>query len=188
MSNVVHALPGPSNAPEEGGEEARVITVKEKWQGAVTEGSGFAAVPMALLRLQSKYELTATDMVVLINLLAHWWDPARPVYPRSTTIAKRMGVAKRTVQRSTERLLKSGLMEREFLDDGRRVFSFDLLAHRLSKDVYAAYEVQASEQALLKRKPSGSGPSALNQNEPPTGNPEAAQTLRSTHSRRRPQE
>jgi predicted transcriptional regulator len=187
MSNVAPSPSESSDAIQDDGGEAHVITVKEKWQGAVTEGSGFVAVPMSLLRLQSKYDLTATDMVVLINLLAHWWDPARPVYPRSTTVAKRMGVTKRTVQRSTERLLKSGMMEREFLEDGRRVFSFDLLAHRLSKDVHAAYEVQASERALLKRDITGSGLPALNENEPPTGNPEAAQTLRSPHSRR-PQE
>lgn len=69
-------------------EEAK-ITVKAKWQGAVNEGSGFVAVPMSLLRLQSRYNLNPTDMLVLINLLAHWWDPSQPVYPRSTTIAKR---------------------------------------------------------------------------------------------------
>ena len=188
MSSIAHASSESLVAIDNDGAEAHVITVKEKWQGAVTDGSGFVAVPMSLLRLQSKYDLTATDMLVLINLLAHWWDPARPVYPRSTTIAKRMGVTKRTVQRSTERLLKSGMMERDFLEDGRRVFSFDLLAHRLSKDVFAAYEVQASERLLLKQDSKKSGPSALNENEPPTGNPEAAQTLRSTHSRRIPQE
>lgn len=167
---------------------ARAITVAGKWQGAVTPGSGFVAVPMSLLRLQSKYNLTATDMIVLINLLAHWWDPARPVYPRSTTIAKRMGVTKRTVQRSTERLLKSGMMERNFLEDGRRVFSFDVLAHRLSKDLYAAYDAQAAENELLRQYSEGLRTLPLNENEPPTGKPEAAQTLRSAHSRRRPQE
>ena len=66
-------------------------TIKDKWQGAVTEGSGFVAIPMALLRLQTKLKLTPTDMVVLVNLLAHWWDPARAVFLRSTTIATRIG-------------------------------------------------------------------------------------------------
>lgn len=188
MSNVAQASSETFDVIPSDDAETHAITVKEKWQGAVTDGSGFVAVPMSLLRLQSKYALTPTDMLVLINLLAHWWDPARPVYPRSTTIAKRMGVTKRTVQRSTERLLKNGMLERQFLEDGRRVFSFDLLAHRLSKDVYAAYEVQASERSLLKRDSTGSGPQALNENEPPSGDPETAQTLRSTHSRRKPQE
>lgn len=126
-------------------EEATPITVKDKWQGAVTEGSGFVAVPLALLRLQSKYSLTPTEMLVLINLLAHWWDPKRAVYPRSTTIAKRMGVDKRTVQRATNKLMKSGLLARGYMEDGRRVFTFDCLVKKLAHDVPAAYTLQAQE-------------------------------------------
>ncbi len=126
-------------------EEAVKITVKEKWQGAVREGSGFVAVPMALLRLQSKYELSATDMLVLINLLGHWWEPTSPVYPRSSTIAKRMGVTKRTVQRSTKTLEKKGLLERDKLPDGKRVFLFEGLAKRVAKDVPIAFAAHATE-------------------------------------------
>lgn len=125
-------------------EEAK-ITVKEKWQGAVSEGSGFVAVPMALLRLQSRYALNPTDMLVLINLLAHWWDPSRPVFPRSTTIAKRMGVDLRTVQRATRKMEKAGLLERSKLADGKRVFNFDVLAKRVARDMPLAFAVQGQE-------------------------------------------
>lgn len=120
-------------------------TIAVKWQGAVTEGSGFVAVPMALLRLQSKYGLTPTDMLVLINLLAHWWDPARTVFPRTTTIANRMGMDKRTVQRSTNKMIKAGLISRSYLDNGTRTFSFEKLASRLARDVSIAYAIQARE-------------------------------------------
>ena len=123
-------------------------TIKDKWQGAVTEGSGFVAVPVALLRLQTKLNLTATDMVVLFNLLAHWWDPARAVFPRSTTIATRMGVAKRTVQRSTQKMVKAGLIDREFLDYGegkRRTFQFTPLAARLAKDINLSHQLAGQE-------------------------------------------
>lgn len=139
------------NAPElhgEGDVEPLPLTVKEKWQGAVTEGSGFVAIPMTLLRMQTKLELTATDMVVLINLLAHWWDPARAVFPRSATIANRMGVAKRTVQRSTQKMVKSGLIDREFLEfrDGkRRTFQFTPLAARLAKDINLSHQLAGKE-------------------------------------------
>ena len=121
------------------------ITVAEKWQGAVTAGSGFVAVPMALLRLQSNYRLNATDMLVLINLLAHWWDPARTVFPRTTTIAKRMGIDKRTVQRTTNKLMKAGLLSRSNLPDGRRSFGFEVLAKRLAEDLRIAYGIQGLE-------------------------------------------
>ncbi|SFP51210.1 helix-turn-helix domain-containing protein [Sphingomonas rubra] len=134
-----------SDAPAPSPDEATPITIKEKWQGAVTQGSGFVAVPVALLRLQSKYDLTPTDMLVLINLLAHWWDPARAVYPRSTTIAKRMGVDKRTVQRATQKLENAGLLSRDITEEGRRVFKFDRLVEKLARDVPAAYVIQAQE-------------------------------------------
>lgn len=137
-----------SELPSPDGAEPLPITVKEKWQGAVTDGSGFVAIPMSLLRLQTRLKLTPTDMVVLINLLAHWWDPARAVFPRSTTIAARMGIAKRTVQRSTQKMVKSGLIEREFIEfDGqrRRTFQFSTLATKLAKDITLSYQLAGKE-------------------------------------------
>lgn len=123
-------------------------TIKDKWQGAVTEGSGFVAIPVALLRLQTKLKLSATDMVVLSNLLAHWWDPGRAVFPRSSTIATRMGVAKRTVQRSTQKMVKAGLIERQFLEQGtkkRRTYQFTSLAARLAKDINLSHKLAGKE-------------------------------------------
>lgn len=121
-------------------------TIKDKWQGAVTQGSGFVAVPLALLRLQTKYGLSTTEMMVLINLLAHWWDPERAVFPRSTTIAARIGVEKRTVQRATQKMVRAGLITRGIDSEGRRVFSFEGLVAKLARDVPAAYAVQALER------------------------------------------
>lgn len=126
-------------------DEVTKITVKEKWQGAVTDGSGFVAIPIAFLRLQTKYSLTATEMLVIVNLLAHWWDPNRSVFPRTTTIAKRMGVDKRTVQRAINRAASLGLLSKERLDDGKRAYDFGPLARRLSKDVTLAYALQSEE-------------------------------------------
>jgi predicted transcriptional regulator len=124
-------------------------TVAKKWQGAVTEGSGFVAVPLSLLRLQSEYGLSATDMMVLINLLAHWWSPDSNVYPRNSIIARRMGVDARTIQRSTKRLIDLGLMRRTSTLDGRRVFSFDTLAKRVARDVPKSFDIQRNERVRL---------------------------------------
>lgn len=121
------------------------ITIKEKWQGAVTDGSGFVAIPVALLRLQTKYRLTPTEMLVVMNLLAHWWDPKRSVFPRTTTIATRMGVDKRTVQRAINKVASLGLLSKERLDDGKRAYDFNPLAQRLAKDVALSYARQREE-------------------------------------------
>lgn len=141
------ALSPPENLMADTAEslEDAKITIKEKWQGAVNEGSGFVAVPMALLRLQSRYNLNPTDMLVLINLLAHWWDPSKPVFPRSSTIAKRMGVDLRTVQRATRKMERAGLIEKQKLPDGKRSFNFEGLAHRVARDMPLAFKAQVQE-------------------------------------------
>ena len=144
--SVALAIRDETTAPLPAGEgDLPRVTVAEKWQGAVMPGSGFAAIPMALLRLQKSLGLSATDLVVLVNLLGHWWEPERGVYPRSTTIARRMGVTKRTVQRSTQRLVQLGLIDRDYQDDGRRVFGFNPLAARLAHDLALSRAVQKQE-------------------------------------------
>jgi Mn-dependent DtxR family transcriptional regulator len=84
-------------------------------------------------------------MLVLINLLAHWWDPAKAAFPRSTTIARRMAVDTRTVQRSTSKLANSGLMTKVVLPDGKRGYDFRKLAARLANDLPAAYGIRREE-------------------------------------------
>jgi hypothetical protein len=60
----------------------------------------FQIVPDLLLKNQKTLGLNATEMVVLLNVLMHWWHRDQKPFPRSTTIAKRMGITVRTVQRA----------------------------------------------------------------------------------------
>ena len=112
------------------------------WQGAVTSRSGFAAVPMSLLRLQGTLGISATDLIVLINLLAHRWRLEDAVFPRTSIVARRMGVDPRTVQRSIERLIKAGLMERETTRTGLRAYRFDKLNRLLAKDIESSLTIE----------------------------------------------
>jgi predicted transcriptional regulator len=75
--------------------------------------AGFQAVPDLLLKHQCELGLSPTDLAVLLNVLMHWWYPEKKPFPRSTTIAKRMGVTPRTVQRSLQQLEELGLLVRE---------------------------------------------------------------------------
>ena len=84
-------------------------------------------------------------MLVIINLLAHWWDPARSVFPRTTTVAKRMGVDKRTVQRAINKAAGLGLLTKETLADGKRAYDFRPLAKRLARDVTLSYSLHGEE-------------------------------------------
>lgn len=93
------------------------LPVYEKYGEAAV--AGFQAVPDLLLKNQGKLGLTPTDMVVLLNILMHWWYPEQKPFPRSTTIAQRIGVTARTVQRSISNLEANGLLVRETSADGR---------------------------------------------------------------------
>lgn len=86
--------------------------------------AGFQAVPDLLLKNQATLGLSTTDLVVLLNVLMHWWYPTQKPFPRSTTIAKRMGVSQRTVQRSLIQMESLGMLrrikeeDRTYLDPG----------------------------------------------------------------------
>lgn len=84
--------------------------VYSKW-GDVALG-GFQAVPDLLLRRQHELHLTSTDLVVLLNVLMHWWYADCPPFPRPTAIANRMGLNVRSVQRSVKDLETLGLIRR----------------------------------------------------------------------------
>lgn len=121
-----------------------VDSIAERWGPAVD--AGFVAVPNALFRAQDKLGLSPTDLVVLCNILMHWWHRDRSPTPRSTAIAKRSGIGHRTVQRSLRRLEKLGLVERvrvakdktEYKLDGLR----DQLAYQARSDVWYRPELR----------------------------------------------
>jgi hypothetical protein len=82
----------------------------DKWGDSLN--AGFQLLPDVLLRNQRRLNLSATDLVVLINVLMQWWFRDRHPFPKTTTIAGRMGASPRTVQRSLNRLEKLGLLQR----------------------------------------------------------------------------
>jgi predicted DNA-binding transcriptional regulator len=82
----------------------------EKWKAASLPG--WQPLPVVLLRNQTGLGLSATDMLVLVNVLSYWWYADQKPFVRVTTIAKRMGVDVRTVQRSIRKLVEKGLLER----------------------------------------------------------------------------
>lgn len=93
---------------------------------------GFQAVPDLLLKSQAKLKISPTDMVVLLNVLMHWWYPDDKPFPRSGSISKRIGVTPRTVQRSIQNLEEAGLLIRE-TSNGRTYLNPEPLVDRLEK-------------------------------------------------------
>lgn len=95
--------------------------------------AGFQAVPDLILKRQTDLGLSSTDVVVLLNVLMHWWYPAQKPFPRPSTIAKRMGLTKRTVQRSLQRMEELKLLAREKAEDGRTYLDPSALVAKLEE-------------------------------------------------------
>ena len=123
----------------------------DKWGGALD--AGFQILPDALVRGQHLLKLTATDLVVIANLNQAWWFADRRPYLTPRTIAKRMGVSERSVQRSLSRLRKRGLLLRykEKLDDGTTRYIHDLSGLRQALERLARRDLNysASRRAEL---------------------------------------
>lgn len=109
MNNA--ALSSSTANSEVSSSEATSTELQEKWGQAL--GRGFVVIPLELLRRQSELGLADNDLVVLLNLLSHWWYADDRPYPRTATIATRMGASTRTVQRCLDKLEKKGLIARE---------------------------------------------------------------------------
>jgi hypothetical protein len=94
-------------------EEARFSTrgvLAEKWGSALT--AGFQVIPNVLFRAQSRLKLDSVDCMILLNLNLHWWEKDNLPYPPPALIAQRMGVSRRTIERRSHRLQKTGWLKR----------------------------------------------------------------------------
>ncbi len=118
--------------------------IREKWGEAVGKGglTGFLALPETLIRGQDRLGLSSTEMMVLINILMHWWYADKNPFPSNHNIAKRMGINTRTVQRAIATLEEKGLVQRlvqRFHDkennvhSARRDIDLDGLVSRLNE-------------------------------------------------------
>lgn len=85
--------------------------VYEKW--GETARAGFQVVPDMLLKKMHLLDINPTELTVLLNILMHWWYREKKPFPRTTTIARRMGSKLRTVQHAIASLEEKKLIERE---------------------------------------------------------------------------
>jgi hypothetical protein len=90
---------------DSGEEPYRESRVRSKWD-YVTD-PGFLTLPYVLLLHQADLKISSEHLNVLLNVIAHWHSNGRMPYPRTTTIAKRMGISPRSVQRSLSWLIRN---------------------------------------------------------------------------------
>jgi len=127
-------------------ETAAPSLAEAKW-GAPAVKAGYQILPDALLRGQHLLKLTATDIVVIANLNQAWWFVDQLPYLQPHTIAKRMGISERSVQRSLRRLRKKRFLRqvRKPQPDGTMRYFHDLSGLRAELDQLARRDIRYSQ-------------------------------------------
>jgi predicted transcriptional regulator len=129
-------------------------SLNAKW-GKQTMDVGFTVLPSVLLRSQARLKIKCNELAVLVHLIEHWWKPGSMPWPSKKTIAERLGVSDKTVQRAMVKLEKEKLIQRNsrFLktSKGRTSNEYDLapLVDRLKE--IAAETATADAEAKTKK-------------------------------------
>lgn len=131
-TNRVRPTTGNSGVTKEDRENER------KWSKQVW-GLGWTGIPFILLEHQQDLGLEPVDFNVLVQLLKHWWRQGEAAWPTKRSIASRIGLSEKSVQRSIARMQRSGILEskQRLRPDGGKgpnEYRFDGLVAKL-KDV-----------------------------------------------------
>lgn len=81
--------------------------ILSKWGSAVAS-RGFTQIPNYLLQINmfvhEDHQLSATETLILIHLIATWWKQDEMPFPSMRTLAERSGISERQVQRAIKAL------------------------------------------------------------------------------------
>lgn len=84
----------------------------KKW-GLPVLDLGFTIVPSLLLKAQARLDLTAQELVVLLQIIDHWWDADNWPYPGKAILAERLNLSTKQIQRHTASLEKKGILTKK---------------------------------------------------------------------------
>lgn len=82
----------------------------EKKFGHAVMSHGQYIVPALMLRAQARLNVNSTQMVVLLQLLDFWWTKDSSAHPSIKTIAERIDLTTKQVQRTVDALVEKGLI------------------------------------------------------------------------------
>lgn len=110
----------------------------DKW-GDKSCSLGWVAIPTLLLFAQKELKITSSELNVLLNLIAHWWEKSQSPFPSQGAIAFRSGLSIKTVQRALSSLEKKGLITKtptprsDTVTKGRNLYDLSPLVNELDK-------------------------------------------------------
>ncbi len=90
----------------------------QKW-GKDVMAQGFCILPALLLRAQRRLGLSATQLALIIQLADFWWDDDRAPWPKKETIADRLNLSDKQIQRLVRQLEQRGYVQRQKRVTGR---------------------------------------------------------------------
>lgn len=122
-------------------EKQKNYSIQDKWGDALS--AGYLVLPSALLVKQFELGLSDGELITLLNLLAAWRDVDTLPCLRPSTIAKRMDVDARTVQRHISSLVAKNYIAKK-LDMETGVTYYNLYG------IVLKLKVIASQIASLK--------------------------------------
>lgn len=101
----------PAHAPSRK-RRAEKFKIEGIWGKELIDGLGFTALPWIVLERQSDLGLDAVDITILLHLASFWRTRDNPPWPSKGTLAARMSVTPRTIQRHTAKLEAKGYLAR----------------------------------------------------------------------------
>lgn len=117
---------------------------------------GYTMLPNLLLQAQARLGISHAEFNVLVQLVSHWWDADKDPYPAKDTIARRMGLSPRQVQRYLTKLEDAGFIKRIERFSGRNAqianaYSLDGLVEKL-KEIEPEFKKLAEQKKIRQRK------------------------------------
>jgi predicted transcriptional regulator len=117
----------PSNVIQLPSPKAAKLRSESKWGRQVMD-QGFCILPSLLFRAQSRLGLKATHLALILQLAEFWWYDDNLPWPKKETIAQRMGLKEKQVQRIVRDLEQRGYLQRNtrMTPHGQTSNSYDL--------------------------------------------------------------
>lgn len=84
---------------------------EKKWGKAVIN-LGFSIVPSLIFHAQLRLGLNSGQLILLLHLADYWWQKENMPHPSKATLAQRMNVKPRTIQRYLTELEDAGFIKR----------------------------------------------------------------------------
>lgn len=124
-----------------------------KWGHQVSK-LGFCMIPSILLRAQQRLGLNPTQLAILLHLIDFWWTSENKPFPSKETIAERLHISARQVQRHVADMEKAGLLRRvqRYLPNGGKTTNEYDLSGLVEKMKKIAPEIQEAKEKAKEIK------------------------------------